>query len=38
MKIALAAAVIMAAWIYAADHLLGGQVRAEGHRIARGVL
>ena len=38
MKAAIAAAVIMAAWLYAADHLLGGQVRAEGHRIARCVL
>ncbi len=38
MRIAIAAAVIFAAWIYAADHLLGGQVRAEGHRIARCVL
>jgi hypothetical protein len=38
MKIAIAAAVILAAWIYAADNLLGGQVRAEGNRIARCVL
>ena len=38
MKAAISAAVIMAAWLYAADHLLGGQVRAEGHRIARCVL
>lgn len=38
MKIAVAAAIILGAWLYAADHLLGGQVRAEGHRIARCVL
>jgi hypothetical protein len=38
MRIVIAAAIIFAAWIYAADHMLGGQVRAEGNRIARCVL
>ena len=38
MRAAITAAVILAFWVYAADHMLGGQVRAEGNRIARCVL